>query len=127
VALGLDTGVGDRRAEDERDEGDEVGATTLEPIADDPEHRDSGKGGREADEDECATRSADEARVRDLPKLLRRDPPVGLENRDGSQSEQEPDNPDFGQARMVRAAPHGHTTILRRSPLSFSPSGGLRS
>ena len=95
VALGLDAGVGDRRAEGERDERDEVGATILEPIGDDRQHRDRREGGRKADEDECATGSADEARVRDLPQVLRRDAPVGLENRDGSQSEQEPDHPEL--------------------------------
>ena len=100
VARRLDEAHGG--AEGEGDDRENARAPVIEPVGHDRQHRERGECGREADEDERAARSADEAGVVHFPELLRRDPPVRLEDCDGREPVERPHDPDLRQARPLR-------------------------
>ena len=95
VALGLDSGQRDGRAEDEGDQTREVGAPVREPVEDDRQDSDRRQGSGEAEEDVGAAGSADEAGVVNLPEHGRRQPPIGHEGGHGGEEEQKPNYVDL--------------------------------
>jgi hypothetical protein len=106
MALRLNARIRDGRAEDERHGSEDGSAAVSEPVGDDRQRRDGGKRGREAEKDEGASGTADEAGVGRLPENGRRQSPVSDEDEDRDGSEQEPNGPDFVQARCRPALTH---------------------
>src|SRR6266480_4665226 len=106
MALRLNARIRDGRAEDERRGGEDGSAAVREAVDDDRQRRDGGKRGREAEKDEGASGTADEAGIGRLPENGRRQSPVSDEDEDRDGSEQEPNGPDFVQARCLPALTH---------------------